>query len=146
MLRTELTCDPAKTAEPTSSNWSVTYTDCGYTVTGSHAAGCGWPIPIPVESNAEEKVPTFRSTNQLGSYSAEEIAAADAARTVFPRRNVSFTSARKIGGNVEGYYGLEWVFGADETNYSTTFRSGKIQGRRDKSTAELLNKERHADD
>lgn len=146
MLRTELTCDPAKTAEPTSSNWSVTYTDCGYTVTGSHAAGCGWPIPIPVESNAEEKVPTFRSTKQLGSYSAEELAAADAARTVFPRRNVSFTSARKTGGNVEGYYGLEWVFGADETNYSTTFRSGKIQGRRDKSTAELLDAERHADD
>ena len=59
-IRTELTCDPAKTAEPTSANWSVVYSDCGYTVTGSHAAGCPY-IPRPLESNATERVPTFRT-------------------------------------------------------------------------------------
>ena len=59
-IRTELTCDPDKTAEPTSADWSVVYSDCGYTVTGSHAAGCPYK-QMPLESNATERVPTFRT-------------------------------------------------------------------------------------
>ena len=59
-------------------------------------------------------------------YSADELADYKAEQTEFPRRTVSFSSARKIGGNIEGYYGLEWVFGDTDQHYSTTFRSGKI--------------------
>ena len=56
----------------------------------------------------------------------------------YPAKSVSFSSDRKTGGNIEGYYGLEWVFGGTDTPYTTTFRSGKISGKRDKDTAELL--------
>ena len=115
----------------------MSYSDCTYTVTGSHAAGCPY-ITTPLRSNTEVKVPTFRSTKQSGKVSAAELAEAKAARTEYARKNVSFTSARKIGGNIEGYYGLEWVFGGTDTPVSTTFRSGKISGKRDKSTVEEL--------
>ena len=68
-----------------------------------------------------------------------------AAENYYPRKSVSFSSDRKTGGNMEGYYGLEWVFGGTDTPYTTTFRSGKITGKRDKHTAELLAGE-HSDD
>ena len=70
--------------------------------------------------------------------SAAELADAEAERTEYPRKSVSFSSERKTGGNTEGYYGLAWALDADGTPYSTTFRSGKISGKRDKSAVELL--------
>lgn len=129
VIRTELTCDEDKTDEPVSSDFSVSYSDCGYTVVLSHAAGCPYD-PTPLSSNADEENlalgPTFRSGKQIGKVSKKQLADIEAERTEFDRKSVSFSSSRKIGGNVEGYYGLEWVFGGTETPYTTTFRSGKI--------------------
>lgn len=61
VLRTELTCDEDKTDAPTNSDWSVVYSNCGYTVTGSHAAGCPY-IPIPLDETPDlDYIPTFRT-------------------------------------------------------------------------------------